>query len=174
MGKNNIWLISLAVVAVLALMAKYLYQKPKFIRGESAPDFEAQLLSGSSAKLSSLRGKPVLLQFWGSWCGPCRAENPHLAELYKKYGPKGFEIFSVAIEQREAAWRAAVQKDGMVWPYQTAEFSEDLQFFKGRIVELYKVRSIPQTYLLDASGGIVGVNLSPAELDKKLAEMMAK
>ena len=163
-----------AVVYLLFLAGKYFYQSPKFINGEVAPDFTTKLISGETAKLSDLRGKFVLLQFWASWCGPCRHENPELVGLFQKYQSGGFEIFSVAIERSEAAWKSAIARDGMAWKFHAAELTEDLKFFKGPIVELYKVRTIPQTYLLDPKGTIIGVNLPPVEIDKILSGRLTK
>ncbi len=167
---------ALALVAGIALfrLGKNLYQAPGFVLGAKAPDFSATLLDGSTAKLSDLRGKVVLVQFWASWCGPCRRENPELAVLFQKFGPKGFEIFSIGVERSEAAWRAAIARDGAVWKHHTVEISEDLKFFKGPIIDLYKVHSIPQTYLLDATGTIIGVNLQPVEIERLLAARLPK
>jgi peroxiredoxin len=168
---NKSIVVILAIIAVFAaiLFGKQFYQSPKFINGEKAPDFSAKIVTGESVKLSDLKGKIVLLQFWGSWCGPCRRENPELKTIFEKYQSRGFEIFSVAIERNEAAWKGAIARDEMGWRYHTAEFSEDLKFFKGPIVELFKVHSIPQTYLLDKNGVIIGVDLPPAAIEKLLA-----
>ncbi len=172
MSRSNVLFVTLLAVVLLGLMAKYVYQKPKFILGEQAPNFETTLISGEKKSLADLRGRVVLLQFWGSWCGPCRAENPHLAELFRKFSGRGFDIFSIAVEQNEARWKNAIEKDGLVWPFHAVEMSEDLQFFKGKIVEQYQVRSIPQTYLLDKNGTIVGINLSPTELEKAIEKRL--
>lgn len=173
---NKTLIAVLAVVAFygLFLAGKYFYQTPKFINGEPAPDFSTKLINGETAKLSDLRGKYVLLQFWASWCGPCRHENPELVGLFQKYQAGGFEIFSIAVERSEQAWRAAIVRDGMGWKYHAAELTDDLKFFKGPVVELYKVRTIPQTYLLDPSGVIIGVNFSPKEIEKVLSTRLTK
>ncbi len=174
MNKTIIAAIALVAVFALFLLGKYFYQSPKFINGEKAPDFSATLIGGETAKLSDLRGKFVLLQFWGSWCGPCRRENPELLAIFQKYQSRGFEVFSIAIERSEDTWKSAIARDGINWKYHAAEFSEDLQFFKGPIVELYKVKTIPQTYLLDAGGTIIGVNLPPAEIERVLSARLPK
>lgn len=155
-------------------LAKHFWQSPKFINGETAPDFSIQLKTGETARLSDLRGKFVLLQFWGSWCGPCRRENPHLKTLLNEFGPRGFEIFSIAIERNAEAWNAAIERDGIGWKYHAAEFSDDLQFFSGPVVGLFKVRAIPQTYLIDPKGLIIGVNLPPDQLEKTLSTRLPK
>jgi thiol-disulfide isomerase/thioredoxin len=154
------WGIALALLALIV----YKYRTPRFRAGEQAPAFTTQLADGSQVALSDLKGKYVLLQFWGSWCGPCRQENPHLVELYQKYHPNGFEIFSIGIERNPDAWQKAIQRDGMVWKYH----STDLQEFDGPIARLFNVRSIPTTFLINPEGSIMGVSLSPEEIDARL------
>jgi thiol-disulfide isomerase/thioredoxin len=144
----------------------YRYKVPKYIVGEQAADFQAVLTDGSNVKLSDLRGNYVLLQFWGSWCGPCRKENPELVALYSKYGGKGFEIFSVGIEQNKERWQSAIQKDNMNWKYHSLEIGE----FDGPIAQLYRVLQIPNLWLIDPNGVIVGHNME----FKKLEELIAK
>jgi thiol-disulfide isomerase/thioredoxin len=161
------WIIPVAVV--LAAFLWYQYRAPRFVTGEQAPDFQAVLKDGRSVKLSDLRGKYVLLQFWGSWCGPCRAENPGIVQLYQKYRPQGFEVFSIGIEQNENAWGKAIERDGMIWPWHSA----DLQRFDSKIARLYNIRAIPATFLLDPEGTILGVNLTPSEIDTTLRRQLA-
>lgn len=143
----------------------YKFRQPRFMAGETAPDFQATLLTGEQVRLSDLKGKYVLLQFWGSWCGPCRAENPHLLELYEKYHAKGFEIFSIGVETNPANWRRAIQKDGMVWKYHSADFKE----FDGELTRLFNIKSIPATFLLNPEGKIMGVGLDPAQIENRLS-----
>ncbi len=153
----------LKIVILLILVGyviNYFYRKPKFSAGEKALDFSAELISGENFSLENLRGRYVLLDFWGSWCGPCRQENPRLVELYhqtkgKVYqDAKGFDIVSIAIETKKASWLKAIQSDGLVWPYQIGEFDR----FSSPIASLYGVREIPTKYLLDTSGAIIQVN----------------
>jgi peroxiredoxin len=167
---NKSIVVILVIIAVFAaiLVGKQYYQSPKFILGEKVPDFSAKIMTGETVHFSDLRGKIVLIQFWGSWCGPCRRENPELKKIFETFQSRGFEIFSIGIERNEAAWKGAIARDEMGWKYQTAEFSEDLKFFKGPIVELFKVHSIPQTYLIDQKGVIIGVDLPPAAIEKVL------
>lgn len=163
------WLSPLLALLVLAA-AWWFYQsrQPRFGAGQKAADFTVSLANGTQAKLSDLRGKFVLLQFWGSWCGPCRAENPHLVELYHKYHDKGLEIFSIGLEQRVANWQAAIQRDKMEWPYHASALKE----FEDPVAVLYNVKSIPTTFLINPDGNIVGVDLTPPMLDKMLNEQL--
>ena len=156
-----------ALIALLLLLAFawYRYRQPNFIMGDAAPDFEVTLQSGDKARLSDLRGHYVLLQFWGSWCGPCRAENPALAALYAQYHDRGFEMFSIGIEQRREAWERAIAADGMVWRYHAMEDQD----FNGGQARQYNITSIPTTFLLNPEGVIAGVNLTPEQIGKTLA-----
>ena len=164
--KSGFWRLGLALLLALGAFLFYEYRQPRFVAGEQAPDFSVTLAGGEAFRLSDLQGKYVLLQFWGSWCGPCRAENPHLADLYEQYKDAGFEIVSVAIEQNPRNWQRAIEADGMVWKYHTAEFSQ----FKGPLAKLFNIHSIPTTFLLNPEGVIMGVNLSPERMDKMLRQ----
>lgn len=161
------WLFA-GAVALLLLFVWYRSRQPRFIAGEQAPDFGVTLADGKPFHLSDLRGRYVLLQFWGSWCGPCRAENPHLAELYRRYHPAGLEIVSIGIERSPAAWQKAIAADGLVWPYHSADFQE----FDNPVARLYNVHAIPTTFLINPDGAIMGVSLSPKAMDKLLAEKL--
>ena len=168
---------SAIVLLVLALLVagRYVYFTPRFIQGERAPDFSAVRKDGQAVRLSDLRGSYVLLDFWGSWCGPCRAQSPDLVALYRKYGGKklsygaGFQILSVGVEQDAANWEAAIAQDGLFWPAHILDRSTSLRFFNGPIATLYKVRQVPTTFLINPDGYIMGVNLSPEEVGKQLS-----
>jgi thiol-disulfide isomerase/thioredoxin len=157
---------------VLALLGGvymwYIYNVPKYIVGTKAPDFEAKIIDGSTKRLSDLKGNYVILQFWGSWCGPCRRENPELVKIYKHFGGQGLEIFSVAIEQKTAPWESAIMKDSMIWPYHTVE----LEYFKGPIAKLYGVLQIPSVWLIDPSGMIIGNNMLPSKIEELLVSKL--
>ncbi len=159
---------TLTIIALLAIVAFvfYKYRQPRFAAGENVPDFEVGLMNGERAKLSDLQGKYVLLQFWGSWCGPCRKENPELVALYQKYHDRGFEIFSIGLEQNPRAWQNAIVQDGLVWKYHTMESAE----FKGGRAEQFNVHEIPTTFLISSKGVIMGVDLKPEYIDKMLGE----
>ena len=161
---NKRTLLYIAAACVLAF-TWYRYRMPRFVAGEKAPDIALSTLDGTASKLSDLQGKFVLLQFWGSWCGPCRAENPHLVDLYKKYHDKGFEIVSLGIESNAANWQRAIQQDQMTWPYHSSE----LNMFDGAIPKSFNIKSIPTTFLLNREGVIMGVSLEPDQIEKRLA-----
>lgn len=167
MNKKN--LIFLAAFVLVWLVWRW-YRMPHVMAGEAVPDFQATLVTGEQMRFSDLKGKYVLLQFWGSWCGPCRRENPHLLALYNKYHDKGFEIFSVGIESNPQQWQNAIQRDGMIWKYHSSE----LQSFEGVVPKQFNVKSIPTTILVNHDGTIMGVNLDPDQIDKRLATALTK
>lgn len=169
MNKSTLSRFGLLLLAAVVVVTWYWYRQPRFRSGDKAPDFQAILSDGRTTRLSDLQGKYVLLQFWGSWCGPCRAENPALADIYRVYGGKGFEIFSIGIENNPQAWRRAIQQDAMVWPYHAME----PQDFNGGAARLFNIKSIPATFLLDPGGTIIGTNLMPEQIEKTLSERLA-
>ena len=169
MNKSTLTRLGLIALAAVVAFTWYQYRQPRFRSGDKAADFEATLIDGRKTHLSELNGKYTLLQFWGSWCGPCRAENPALADIYRTYSGQGFEIFSIGIESSPAAWRRAIQMDGLIWPYHAME-SQD---FGGEASRLFNIKTIPATFLLDPEGTIIGVNLPPEKIKKTLSERLA-
>lgn len=137
--------------------------------GQLAPDFEIPDPEGNLVKLSSFRGQYVLLDFWASWCGPCRAENPNLIRVYNKFKTKGFNIVGVALEKPEHRdlWLKAIKNDSLPW----VQLSE-LKFWESAAAKLYGVIAIPQNFLIDPDGRIVGKTLMGEELDHKLSQLL--
>jgi peroxiredoxin len=134
--------------------------------GSMAPDFTAAMPDGNMMKLSDLRGKIVMIDFWASWCRPCRMENPNVVKAYNKYHDKGFEILGVSLDQEKGKWEAAIQQDGLTWKHVS-----DLQGWQSQPAAIYGVSSIPATVLVDKEGKIIARNLRGASLDDKLKEI---
>ncbi|MFN5416370.1 MAG: TlpA family protein disulfide reductase [Flavobacteriia bacterium] len=132
--------------------------------GKVAPDFSQNKADGTPLKLSDLKGNVVLLDFWASWCGPCRAENPNVVKLYNKYKDAGFTVMSVSLDNNKDKWLAAIAKDGLVWPNHVS----DLKYWQNAVAQQYKVSGIPFTVLIDKEGKIINKNLRGAELENTL------
>jgi peroxiredoxin len=139
--------------------------------GAVAPDFIQNDVNGAPVKLSSFRGKYVLLDFWASWCGPCRQENPNVVRNYNKYKAKNFTVVGVSLDKPEgkSAWLDAIKNDGLDWTQVS-----DLKFWNNAAAALYQVSSIPQNYLIDPNGKIIAKNLRGEDLDAKLQELFGK
>jgi peroxiredoxin len=151
--------------------AKELHQRVEVLRrtaiGVTAPDIVLPDPFGKSVALSSLRGKYVLVDFWASWCKPCRMENPNVVRLYNRFKAKGFEVFSVSLDDNREAWTKAINDDKLLWTHVS-----DLKKWNASVVPQYNIESIPYTVLIDRDGKIVAKNLRGAELEKKLTELM--
>lgn len=127
----------------------------KFIQGDMAPDIVMNDPEGNERKLSDLRGKVVLLDFWASWCGPCRRENPNVVRAYEKYRDQGFEVFSVSLDSDVNRWKQAIAQDQLVWPNHVS----DLQKWRNAAARDYGISSIPHTMLIDRDGSILATHL---------------
>lgn len=135
--------------------------------GTEAPDITLNDPGGVPISLSSFRGKVVLIDFWASWCKPCRIENPNVVRLYNKYHDKGFEIYGVSLDRNKTAWVKAINDDGLTWIHVS-----DLGFWNSPVVKLYDINSIPQTYLVDENGIIIAKGLRGEALERKLEEIL--
>ncbi len=132
-----------------------------------APEISLPSPEGDTIKLTSTRGSIVLLDFWASWCSPCRTENPNLVRAYKQYHSKGFQIYQVSLDKTRDAWLKGIQDDGLEkWIHVS-----DVKYWNSLVVPLYKIESIPNNYLLDKEGRIIASNLRGDALQRKLAEV---
>ena len=136
----------------------------KYGQGEMAPDIVMNDPDGKERKLSDLRGKVVLLDFWASWCGPCRRENPNVVRAYEKYKDDGFEVFSVSLDSDAARWKKAIEQDQLVWPNHVS----DLQGWRSAAAREYGISSIPHTMLIDRDGAILATHLRGSGVESAL------
>jgi peroxiredoxin len=134
--------------------------------GKMAPDFTARTPDGKELRLSSLRGKYVLLDFWASWCGPCRLENPNLVENYNRFKNKNFMIVSFSLDGNAKAWQEAIEADHLDWYHVS-----DLKDWHSDIVKAYMVPHVPQNFLLDPEGKIIAVELRGDALGQELEKI---
>lgn len=132
-------------------------------------DFSAPNPEGKVVSLKQSLGKVTIVDFWASWCGPCRQENPNVVAMYKKLHPKGLNIVGVSLDKDAAKWKEAIAKDGLTWTHVS-----NLKFWDERIAKQYNVESIPATFILDASGKVVAQDLRGPELEAKIVELLAK
>jgi peroxiredoxin len=141
----------------------------KLAPGSPAPEISLPQPNGEMLSLSDLKGQYVLIDFWASWCGPCRRENPNVKRVYEKYHDKGFEILGVSLDKAANAWTAAIAQDGLTWKHVS-----DLQYWNSSVVPEYQITGIPLTVLVDKEGNIIAKNLRGPALEEKLAEIFAK
>ena len=132
--------------------------------GEKASEISLPDTKGSNLSLSSLQGKVVLIDFWASWCGPCRRSEPELKKLYEKYQSKGFEIYGISVDEDKFAWKTAIKQDKINWLH----VNDD----KGVVAGKWNVMYIPYTYLLDKTGKVVAVNPSHQQLDELIQKLL--
>jgi peroxiredoxin len=135
--------------------------------GQQAPDLTLQSTEGKPVSISSFKGKYVLVDFWASWCGPCRKENPNVVAAYNKYKNKNFTVLGISLDDSKDKWQAAIKKDALTWTHVS-----DLQGWESIAARTYAVEAIPANFLLDPEGKIVARDLRAEELDNKLQELL--
>lgn len=135
--------------------------------GATAADFTLPDVDGNPVSLSSYKGKYVLVDFWASWCGPCRQENPNVVKAYNEYKSKGFDVLGVSLDKSKEAWVKAIDDDNLAWTHVS-----DLKYWDNEVAKLYGVQAIPTNYLIDKNGVIIGKNLRGEALEAKLKEVM--
>lgn len=137
--------------------------------GNVAPDFSGPTPDGKTLSLKQAMGKVTIIDFWASWCGPCRKENPNVVALYNEFHAKGLNIIGVSLDKDDAKWKEAIAKDGLTWSHVS-----NLQFWTDPIAVLYNIKSIPATYIIDEKGVIIATNLRGDELRAKIASILNK
>jgi peroxiredoxin len=135
--------------------------------GKPAPNFSAPSPEGKTISLKESLGKVTIIDFWASWCGPCRAENPNVVALYNEFHPQGLNIIGVSLDKDAAKWKEAIAKDGLIWSHVS-----NLKFWEDPIAKQYNVQSIPATFILDEKGNIVAKDLRGEELRAKVAALL--
>lgn len=170
-------LISGMILLVAAFFAYDFFLKPpNFKGGALAPDFSSTLLSGEEFSLSDLKGNYVLLDFWGSWCGPCHKEIPNLKSLYSSFHDKSFEeaenfeIVSIALEKSDALTKKIIESKGLNWNYHIIEVSKLVMM--SSLAQKYDVKELPTKFLINPKGEIMGTNLSFEEMNRILSERL--
>lgn len=149
-----------------AMITKSLAIDAKTGKGKVAPAISMTDKDGKIVKLSDFKGKYVLIDFWASWCGPCRKENPNVVAAYKKYHDKGFEVLGISLDSKKDAWLKAIEADGLSWTHVS-----ELKGWQNTAATEYGVKAVPASFLIDPNGKVVGKDLRGEELNKTLAQL---
>lgn len=173
MKKHRFWIVT-ATALVVYFAARWLYMRPGVHGGDTAPQIEAMLADGSAWKLDDMRGTYVILDFWGSWCGPCIRDIPAMKELYARYrdirfsGGNGLEIVGIAVESDSLRWQKALAHYDFPWRYHVLDPTSSLRFFNGPLAKRFGVRRLPAFFLIDSNGKVVGSGTTPAQIESLL------
>ena len=153
------------LVILLLLTAGNAFSQPRY--GNEAPEIALPSLAGDTIRLSSLKGKVVLLDFWASWCGPCRVANRGLVKLYPKFRDKGFEILSVSLDESSKDWKKAIKKDKISW----LQVIDD-RGWEALTARNWSIMALPTSYLIDENGKLIAMDLEGKELEKVLTSLL--
>lgn len=152
----------LPAIAALFISLQVFAQQPTV--GAAAPDIKLPDTKGKKVELSSLKGKVVVLDFWASWCGPCRRSMPDLKALYEKYKGKGLEVYAVSLDTDKKDWQKAISEDATTWLH--------VIDMDNAVAKKWRIEYIPNTYLLDKQGNVVSINASHAEMDQQVGKLL--
>ena len=156
-----------SIVVTVALVLAVFMVNAQVKVDQIAPEISLPGVNDSPVKLSSFKGKVVLIDFWASWCGPCRAAIPSVIKLYDKYKAKGFEVFGVSIDSKKKDWLKAIAQDKITYPQ-----VNDKAGWYSKTTEVYGVNAIPNTFLLDKTGKIVAIDLDGEQLENKIKALL--